>query len=168
MPLGVAIARKAIGDKFKEQFFSHGATYMGHTLSCATAVRVIQIYQEDELIENSEKTGKYLLEKSLELKEKHPCVGDVRGLGLFVGFELVKNKKTKEPIMPVAAKIQPGINPKLKVSMKAVSLGVLVGGANPSNVIVVAPPLFVRKDEIDEGIKALDQALEEGDAFAEK
>jgi len=168
MPLGVAIARKAIGDKFKEQFFSHGATYMGHTLSCATAVRVIQIYQEDGLIENSEKIGKYLLEKSLELKEKHPCVGDVRGLGLFVGFELVKNKKTKEPIMPVAAKIQPGINPKLKISMKAASLGVLVGGANPSNVIIVAPPLFVQKDEIDEGIKALDQALEEGDAFAEK
>jgi len=66
---------------------------------------VIQIYQEDNLIENSEKMGKYLLEKAIELKDRHPCIGDVRGLGLFVGLELVKNRKTREPIMPLNAKI---------------------------------------------------------------
>ncbi|MBW2611961.1 MAG: aminotransferase class III-fold pyridoxal phosphate-dependent enzyme, partial [Deltaproteobacteria bacterium] len=112
LPLGATIVRKHIGDRFKEQFFSHGATYAGHALGCAAALSVIPIYQEDNLVENSDRMGKYLLEKSLELKEKHACVGGVRGLGLFVGLELVKNKRTKEPLTSVDAKIRPGSNPK--------------------------------------------------------
>jgi taurine--2-oxoglutarate transaminase len=81
VPLGATIARKHIGDRFKEQFFSHGATYAGHALACATAVAVIPVYQEDNLIENSEKMGNYLLEKAMELQDKHASVGEVRGLG---------------------------------------------------------------------------------------
>ncbi len=167
-PLGVAVVRKHIGDRFKEQFFSHGATYAGHPLCCAAAVRVIQIYQEDKLIENSEKMGKYLLEKGLELMDKHPCVGDVRGLGLFVGLELVKSKKTREPIMPVSAKIQRGLNPKLEVAKRLGELGMMAMAANPGNTIVMAPALIVTKDEIDEGVALMDQALEVADKYAEK
>lgn len=168
VPLGASIARKHIGDKFKERFFSHGATYAGHALACAAAVRVLQIYQEDNLIENSEKMGEYLLEKALELKDKHPCIGDVRGIGLFVGLELVKNRKTKEPIVPVAAKVLPGDNPKLAVARKLLELGMIAMAANPSNVIAMAPPLIVKKDEIDEGVSIMDKALEEADKFVEK
>jgi taurine--2-oxoglutarate transaminase len=167
VPLGATVVRKHIGDRFKEQFFSHGATYAGHALACAAALAVIPIYQEDNLIENSRKMGKYLLEKALELQDKHPCIGDVRGLGLFVGLELVKNKKTREPIMPVAAKIRPGMNPKLEVAKKLGELGLMAMAANPSNVIALAPPLIVTKDEIDEGIGIVDQALEAADAHAE-
>ncbi|MCE5335589.1 MAG: aminotransferase class III-fold pyridoxal phosphate-dependent enzyme [Desulfobacteraceae bacterium] len=166
LPLGVTIARKHIGDKFKEQFFSHGATYAGHALCCAAAVRVLQIYEEDNLIENSAKMGKYLLEKATELKDKHPCVGDVRGLGLFVGIELVKNKKTREPIMPVAAKIRPGLNPKLEVAKRLGELGMMAMAANPGNTINLAPPFIVTKDEIDEGIGIMDKALEVADKYA--
>lgn len=165
IPLGATIVRKHIGDRFKEQFFSHGATYAGHALACATALRVIQIYQEDKLIENSEKMGKYLLEKALELKDKHPCIGDVRGLGLFMGLELVKNRKTKEPIMPVDAKIRPGMNPKLEVAKRLGELGMIAMAANPGNVIAMAPALIVTKDEIDEGITIMDKALEKGDIY---
>jgi taurine---2-oxoglutarate transaminase len=168
LPLGITIARTHVADRFKEQFWAHGATYAGHTLCCATAVRVIQIYQEDKLVENSEKMGKYLLEKSLELKDKHPCVGDVRGLGLFVGLELVKNKKTREPIMPVAAKIQRGMNPKLEVAKRLGELGMMAMGASPGNTIAMAPALIVTKDEIDEGVAIMDQALEVADKYAEK
>ena len=168
VPLGATVVRKPIGDRFKEQFFSHGATYAGHALGCAAALAVISIYQEDNLIENSAKMGEYLLEKALELKDKHACVGDVRGLGLFVGLELVKNKKTREPIMPVAAKIRPGMNPKLEVAKKLGELGMMAMAANPGNVIVMAPPLIVTKDEIDEGIGIMDQALEAADVYAEK
>ena len=168
VPLGATIVRKHIGDRFKEQFFSHGATYAGHALGCAAALAVIPIYQEDNLIENSAKLGKYLLEKSMELKDKHPCVGDVRGLGLFVGLELVKNKKTREPIMPVDAKIRPGLNPKLEVARKLGELGMMAMAANPSNVIAMAPALIVTKDEIDEGIAIMDKALEVADAHTEK
>jgi len=167
VPLGAAIAREHIGNRFKEQFFSHGATYAGHALACATAIRVIQVYQEDGLIENSERLGAYLLERALELKEKHPCIGDVRGLGLFVGLELVKNRRTREPLMPVGAKIVPGMNPKLEVAKKMVELGMIAMAANPSNIIAMAPALIVTKDEIDEGIAIMDKALEIADAYSE-
>ena len=167
LPLGATIARKHIGDRFKEQFFAHGATYAGHALACATALAVIPIYQEDNLIENSRRMGAYLLEQAQELKEKHRCVGDVRGLGLFVGLELVKSKKTREPIMAVDAKIRPGMNPKLAVAKRLGELGMMAMAANPGNVIAMAPPLIITRDEIDEGIAIMDQALEAGDAFAE-
>lgn len=167
LPLGATIVRKHIGDRFKDQFFSHGATYAGHALGCATALAVIPIYQDDKLIENSATLGKYLLEKALELKEKHPCVGDVRGLGLFVGLELVKNKKTKEPLTSVDAKIRKGLNPKMEIAKKLAEQGMMAMAANPVNVIAMAPPLIVTKDEIDEGMAIMDQALETGDTFAE-
>lgn len=168
LPLGATVVRKPIGDRFKEQFFSHGATYAGHALGCATALAVIPIYQEDKLIENAAEMGAYLLDKARELGEKHPCVGDVRGLGLFVGLELVKNKKTREPIIPVAARIRPGVNPKLAIARKLGELGMMAMAANPSNVIAMAPPLIITKDEIDEGIAIMDQALEVGDTYTER
>jgi len=167
VPVGATVVRKHIGDRFKEQFFSHGATYAGHTLACAAAVAVIPIYQEDNLIENSAKMGSYLLEKAMELQDKHASVGEVRGLGLFVGLELVKNKKTREPLIPLKAKIQSGMNPKLEVAKKLTELGMMAMAANPSNVIAMAPPLIVTKDEIDEGIGIMDQALEVADAYTE-
>ena len=167
-PLGATVVRKHIGDKFKDQFFAHGATYAGHALCCAAALACIPIYQTDNLIENSAKMGDYLLDKSKELMEKHPCVGDVRGMGLFVGIELVKNKKTKEPITAVDAKIRQGMNPKLAVAKKLGELGMMAMAANPANVIALAPPLIITKSEIDEGVALMDKALEEADAFAEK
>lgn len=168
LPLGATIVRKHIGDHFKDHFFSHGATYAGHALGCATALSLIPIYQTDNLIEKSKEQGKYLLERALELKDKHPCVGDVRGLGLFVGLELVKNKKTKEPLTAVDAKIRKGTDPKMEIAKKLGELGMMAMAANPVNVIALAPPLIVTKDEIDEGIQIMDQALEVGDKYAEK
>ncbi|HVO83898.1 MAG TPA: aminotransferase class III-fold pyridoxal phosphate-dependent enzyme [Syntrophobacteria bacterium] len=168
LPLGATVVRKHIADRFKEQFFSHGATYAGHALCCAAAVRTIQIYQEDNLIENSAKMGKYLLEKAMELKDKHPCIGDVRGLGLFVGLELVKNRKTKEPLVPVAGKLRPGLNPKLEVARKLAELGMMAMAANPGSVVAMAPPLIVTKAEIDEGVAIMDKALAAADAHCEK
>jgi taurine--2-oxoglutarate transaminase len=112
--------------------------------------------------------GEYLLSRASELKDKHRSVGDVRGLGLFVGLELVKNKKTREPLIPVAAKIRPGSNPKVEVGKRLVELGMIAMAANPSNIVAMAPPLIVTKDEIDEGIGIMDKALEVADAYAEK
>ncbi|MBW2061414.1 MAG: aminotransferase class III-fold pyridoxal phosphate-dependent enzyme [Deltaproteobacteria bacterium] len=168
VPLGAAISRKKIGNHFKEEFFSHGATYAGHALACATAIRVIQIYQEDGLIENAKKMGKYLLDKARELKDKHPSIGNVRGLGLFVGLELVKNRKTREPLIPLSAKIRPGLNPKLQVARRLIELGMIAMAANPTSVIIMAPPLIITQDEIDEGVSIMDTALAEADAFVEK
>jgi len=82
-------------------------------------------------------------------------------------LELVKSKKTREPIMPVAAKIRPGMNPKLEVAKKLGELGMMAMAANPGNVIAMAPPLIITKDEIDEGIAIMDKALEVADKFAD-
>jgi len=168
VPLGATVVRKHIGDHFKEHFFSHGATYAGHALGCATANAVIPIYEQDGLIDNSAVQGAYLLERARELAERHPSVGDVRGLGLFVGLELVKNKKHKVPLTTTDAKIRPGANPKLAVGKRLFELGMIAMAANPSNVLALAPPLIVTKDEIDEGIAMLDQALCVADDFVDE
>jgi 4-aminobutyrate aminotransferase-like enzyme len=69
--------------------------------------------------------------------------------------------------MPVAAKIAPGMNPKLEVAKRLVELGMIAMAANPSNIIAMAPALIVTKDEIDEGIAIMDKALETADAYVE-
>ena len=165
IPLGATTVRRHIGDHFKTHMFSHGATYAGHALGCATAAAVLPIYEEDNLIENSATLGAYLMDRALELKEKHPSVGDVRGLGLFVGLELVKNRKTREPLIPLDAKIHEGMNPKLEVARRLGELGMIAMAANPSNTIAMAPALIVTKDEIDEGIAIMDQALKISDKY---
>jgi taurine--2-oxoglutarate transaminase len=165
VPLGAAVARKHIGDRFKEQFFGHGATYAGHALGCAAALATIPIYETDGLVENSARMGAYLMERCRELQERHPCIGDVRGKGLFIGLELVKDKQSKEPIMPYDAKVLPGMNPKVEVARKLVEGGMIAMAANPGNTIALAPPLIVTRDEIDEGIAILDVALREADKY---
>jgi taurine--2-oxoglutarate transaminase len=111
--------------------------------------------------------GKYLFKKAMELKENHPCVGDVRGMGLLVGLELVKNRKTKEPLTAVNAKVRKAMNPKLEMVKKLGELGMMTMAANPSNVVVMAPPLIVTTDEIDEGISKMDRVLSIGDDLTE-
>ncbi len=163
LPLGVSIVRKDIGDHFRDNFFSHGATYAGHALCCRAAIEVLRIYEEERLIENAARLGTYLLERARELYDRHPCIGDVRGLGLFVGLELVRDRETREPMMGVDAKIRAGTNPKLEVAKRLSELGMIAMTANPSNVIAMAPPLNTTKEEIDEGIAIMDQALEVAD-----
>jgi taurine--2-oxoglutarate transaminase len=167
VPLGATIVRKHIGDFFKDHFFSHGATYAGHALGCAAALAVIPIYATDGLIENSRVLGEYLLEKARELQDKHPSIGDVRGLGLFVGLELVKNRETREPMLGVDAKIRREPNAKTALAQRLAELGMMAVTANPSNVVALAPPLIVTRDEIDEGIAIMDKALEVTDAYVE-
>jgi len=94
-------------------------------------------------------------------------VGDVRGLGLFVGLELVKNKKTKEPMTAVNSKLSKGSNPKLEVAKKLGEMGMMAMAANPVNVIAMAPALIVTKSEIDEGVAIMDKALEVADAYVD-
>ena len=84
-----------------------------------------------------------------------------------MGLELVKNRMTREPIMPVNAKIFPWMNPKLAVAKRLGELGMIAMAANPGNVIAIAPALIVTKDEIDEGVAIMDEALKEADVFTE-
>ena len=90
--------RPWIAEKFETMPYLHGHTYSGHALSMAAAVATIEAYRQDNLIERAAKTGDYLMGKMKELQDKHPCIGEVRGKGLFCGIEIVKNRKTREPI----------------------------------------------------------------------
>ncbi len=168
LPVGAAIARRGLGDHFKDHFFNHGATYAGHALGCATALRVMRIYQEDGLIARSARLGEYLLQRAQELMERHPCVGDVRGLGLFVGLELVRNRETREPIQPDAARITKGPNPKAELAAELGKRGLMAMVANPGNVVAMAPALIVTEDEIDEGIRIMDEVLDVCDRHVER
>ncbi len=163
VPLGATVVREHIGDYFSDHFFSHGATYAGHALACATALAVVSIYEEDDLVRRSAELGDYLLDGALELAERHPCVGDVRGKGLFVGLELVYDRKTKEPMVSVGGRVSRESNPKMAIAKRLGELGMMAMAANPGNVIALAPPLIVTKEEIDEGLRRMDQALEVGD-----
>jgi taurine--2-oxoglutarate transaminase len=132
----------------------------------AAGIATVEAYQEDNLIENSAKLGDYLLEKAKELMDRHPCIGDVRGKGLFVGVELVKNRKTKEPIHdPYIEGLRPP-TAKVKVLAEAMKNGVycLPGIAS---VLMLAPPLCVTKDQIDFAIEVFDKALVIADAEVE-
>ncbi|MCF7853733.1 MAG: aminotransferase class III-fold pyridoxal phosphate-dependent enzyme [Candidatus Pacebacteria bacterium] len=167
VPLGATVVRTDIGNYFRDHFFGHGATYMGHALACAAAIEVLNLYEEENLIDNSATLGKYLLERSRELQDRHPCIGDVRGLGLFVGLELVRNRRTREPLVPVAGRVCKEGNPKTEVGAELVNLGMIAMAANPSNVIAMAPPLCATKSDIDEGIAIMDRALRKADACVE-
>ena len=167
LPLGATIVREHVGNAFKQRFFSHGATYAAHAAGCASAVEAIACYQDDDLVGNSARMGEYLLERVREVGERHPSVGDVRGKGLFVGVELVKSRETKEPMVAIGGKLRRGMNGKLAVGKKLAELGMIAMAANPGTVLALAPPLIVTKDDIDEGVAKLDEALAEADAYCE-
>ena len=98
--LGGVVVSKEIAAYFDDNLLSCGLTYSGHPLACAAGVACVNYYEEADILENVNKVGKVLGEKLEEFKEKYKCVGDVRYIGLFSAIELVKDKKTKEPMVP--------------------------------------------------------------------
>jgi taurine--2-oxoglutarate transaminase len=126
---------------------SAGLTYNGHALACAAALATIEAYEEEKIFENAKKVGKYLGEQLEDLKKKHISIGDVRYIGLFTAIELVKNRETKE-LLDITA---------LKNFL--VSNGVYV--FNFKNVLFIVPPLIITKEQLDEGLKLIDEGLSE-------
>jgi taurine--2-oxoglutarate transaminase len=165
VPLGATSVRDWVAQRFETNPYTHGHTYSGHTLAVAAGAATIEAYQADHLIERAASSGKYLMDKAMELKEKHPSVGDVRGKGLFVGLELVKDRRTKEPIHDPLFEGPRPPTAKMKVLAQAMKDGVycLPGVAS---VITFAPPLTVTKSEIDHAVGVFDKALEIADAEA--
>lgn len=131
-----------------------GLTYNGHPLACATAVATIEVYEEDGLLENARKVGKHLGQQLEAIKAKHPSVGDVRYIGLFSALEIVKNRKTKEPIDPLTA---------VQKVLRAEGLFTF----NFHNILFVVPPLCITEMQLDEGLAIIDKALGVTDAMVE-
>jgi taurine---2-oxoglutarate transaminase len=167
VPLAATSVREWVAKSFEMNPYIHGHTYSGHTLAMAAGAATIEAYQADGLIERSAEMGVYLMDKALELKEKHPSVGDVRGKGLFVGLELVKDRKTKEPIHDPLFEGPRPPTAKMKILAEAMKEGVYcLPGVG--NVIMLAPPLTITKSEIDFAMGVYDRALGIADAETKK
>ncbi len=147
MPLSAVVARSELLDAGTSMALFTAA---GNANSCTGGLATLAIIDEDDLITRSERVGNYLAQRLHELKDKHPIIGDVRGMGLFQGVELVTDRETREPASREAAKI----------TYRAYELGLLfyyVGAF--SNILEITPPLIIDERQIDEGIAILDQAI---------
>ena len=163
VPLGAMIVRKPIADWVQDKYFAGGLTYSGHPLACASGVASIEAFKEEGIVENSAEMGTVFAQKLRELQDKHPSIGDVRGLGCFWGLELVKNRKTREPLVPFNATGE-AFAPVARVSKAALDRGLYL--MTHWNVIMVCPPLTITREEIDEGIAILDEVLSIADEHA--
>ncbi len=100
LPLGAVGMRHHIAQHFQDKVFYGGLTYNSHPMGCAAALATIQVYEEDHLIENTKKMGAIMKQLGAELQAKHPSVGAVRSIGLFGIVELVRSRKTRQPMAP--------------------------------------------------------------------
>jgi taurine--2-oxoglutarate transaminase len=164
-PLGVVGTTRAIADHFEDGWFAHGHTYESHPLTLAPAVAAIDEYRRLNLIDRARDMGPVFGRKLEALKEKHPSVGDVRGLGLFWAVELVKNRATREPFGTFKDKY--ARKPMLidQVNARMMEQGVYCVGW--MSHFVFAPPLVVTEAELDRCVAALDDALRIADAQVE-
>ncbi|MCB1013343.1 MAG: aminotransferase class III-fold pyridoxal phosphate-dependent enzyme, partial [Microthrixaceae bacterium] len=104
VPLGGVVISTKVADSFRDRAYPGGLTYSGHPLACASAVASINIFREEGVIEHARAIGEEVIRPGLEkLMANHPSVGDVRGLGVFWALELVKNRETREPMVPYNA-----------------------------------------------------------------
>lgn len=160
-PLGATVVRDEIYDTIAKGSgrFTHGHTYGGNPLSCAVGCIVLDIIKRENLVENARKMGEYLMEK-LQSLYKYPIVGDIRGKGLMIGIEFVKDKETKEPFDPKQ-------NVQGLVTVKALNNGLVLypGGGSVDGVRgdheLLAPPINITKDEVDELFEKLDKSIKE-------
>ncbi len=156
LPLGALIVSDKIAAHYNDRPLMLGLTYSAHPVSCAAGLETLQIYQDDNLVENAAKMGKYLDAQVAKLIEKHPCIGDWRNTGLLGCLELVKNRETKEALAPFNAKpSEMGIMPKVAAKLMELGLYTFVRW----NYIFIAPPLIVTEAQIDEGLAMISEAL---------
>jgi taurine---2-oxoglutarate transaminase len=162
VPLGGVVISDAIHETFAHRTYPGGLTYSGHPLACAAAVATIEAMRDEGVVEHADRVGGEVLGPGLaELGDRHPCVGDVRGTGVFWALELVSDRGSKQPLAPYG-----GSSPEMDAVVAACKEGGLLPFAN-FNRIHVVPPCSVSVDEVREGLAILDEALTRGDAHAE-
>jgi 4-aminobutyrate aminotransferase len=150
LPLGACTTRADIGEAFEPG--DHLSTFGGNPVCCAAASANIDYLLENRLADEAARKGEHLLQRLRELQRKHELIGDVRGLGLMVGVELVKDRRLKTPAPNEATKIRE----------LALSKGVLLGhGGVKANTIRIQPPLVVTEEQLDKSVQVFDECLRE-------
>ena len=156
LPLGGVLVSDKIAHHFDEKALPLGLTYSAHPLSCAAALAVMGIYESDGLFDNAVAMGKYMEGQVEKLKAKHPSIGDFRNTGLLGCIELVKDRKTKEPVTPWnAGPGQMEVTTKIVAKIRELGMFTLVRW----NYIFIAPPLIINKSQVDEGLDIISQAV---------
>ena len=155
---GVAVSSK-IAAYFDDHLLSCGLTYSGHPLACAAGVACVNYYSKANILDNVNKVGKLLAQIEDDMKAKHKCVGDARHIGLFSCLELVKDKETREPLVPYG-RDPDGVMPKIIGKLKAKKFMTY----SHENMIFVCPPLIITEDELRPEMAKLDEVLGEVDA----
>ena len=164
LPFGCLMVSDKIASKYDDAMLPLGLTYSAHPVCCAAALETLKIYDDENLIENTVAMGKYVEEQVALLKQKHPSIGDFRNTGLLGCIELVKNKNTKEPVAPFNAKPDEMLVMN-KVAAKIKDLGMYTFVR--WNYIFIAPPLCVTKEQIDEGLAIISEAIKIADENVE-
>jgi taurine---2-oxoglutarate transaminase len=164
VPLGAMIVRAPIAQWVRDKYFAGGLTYSGHPLACASAVASIAAFKEEGIVENAAEMGGVFAEQLRGLQDRHPSIGEVRGLGCFWAVELVRSRSTREPLVPFNATGQ-AFAPVARLAKAALDRGLYL--MTHWNVIMVCPPLTITRDEIEEGVAILDEALSIADEYAD-
>jgi taurine--2-oxoglutarate transaminase len=163
VPLGAMTVRDHVYDAIEDRYFAGGLTYSGHPLACATGVASIEAFREEGVVENAAAMGDYLGEALPRLAQRHPSIGEVRGLGLFWGLELVRNRQTREPLVPFNA------GGEAAEPITRITKACLERGLYPFvhwNVLAITPPLNITREDLDEGLEILDDVLAIADEYS--
>ncbi|RLE72156.1 MAG: aspartate aminotransferase family protein [Thermoprotei archaeon] len=147
-PISACVARPEIGDAFEPG--DHLSTFGGNPISAAAALATIEYMIKNRLPEQAAEKGEYVMKRLNEMKERHPIIGDVRGKGLMIGIELVKDRETKKPAVDEAKRVRELCR----------EMGVLVGrGGVVASVIRFQPPLVITKEQLDKALDVFEEAL---------
>ena len=155
VPLGGVAISPAVAETFAERAYPGGLTYSGHPLACAAAVATIGAMREERMVENADRLGREVFGPGLqEIAQRHPSVGEVRGVGAFWAVELVADRETREPLAPNG-----GSSPAMAATVSALKEGGVLPFAN-SNRIHLVPPLNISDEDARRGLEVLDAALD--------
>lgn len=154
VPLGGVAVSKKIASYFDENLLSCGLTYSGHPLACAAGVACVDYYDKANILDNVKEVGAVLGEELEKLKEAHACVGDVRYIGLFSSIELVKDKATKEALVPYG-KDENGTMGKIIGLLKERKFMTY----SHENMLLICPPLIITKEQLLEEMQKVDEVL---------
>ncbi len=162
VPLGAMAIREPIADWVRDKYFAGGLTYSGHPLACAVGVASIEAFREEGIVEHAAEMGDVFAEALHGLADKHPSIGEVRGLGCFWGLELVRSRETREPLVPFNGAGEDAA-PVARLAKAALERGLYL--MTHWNVIMICPPLTITREELDEGISILDDVLSIADEY---
>src|SRR4051812_19570755 len=162
VPLGAMVVSEPIAEWVRDRYFAGGLTYSGHPLACAAGVASIEAFREEGIVEHAAEMAGPVGEGLRALAERHPSIGEVRGLGLFWALELVRDRTTREPLVPFNA-TGDAAAPIGRLAKAALQHGLYL--MTHWNVVMICPPLTITREELDEGLAILDEALAVADEY---